>query len=377
MFMHRKRPAGRTSVLALSTLVALGSVAARPAAAQFAVTNLVSDQPGVAILTDPGLINAWGVSFNGGSPFWVSSNGVGVSNLYRVNPVTNAPSKVGLIVTIPGDGSVTGQVANPNTPAGSFNADNFLFVSEDGTVSGWRGALGTTAENLQLANPANSYKGVASGVVGGHTYLYAANFATGNVDVLKGDAGAPSLAGNFVDPTLPSGFAPFNVQRLGTKIYVTYALVGPTGDDVAGPGNGFVSAFDLNGNFLGRVGTMGDLNSPWGLALAPTSFGPIAGDLLVGNFGDGRINIFDPVADTFLGQLTNPGGSPVTIDGLWALTVGNNGNGGSSNKLYFSAGPGGESHGLFGLVQAVPEPGTYAMLAGLLLPGLALARRRR
>jgi len=240
------------------------AVALPLAATPFRVVNLVTDDQSVnaAQITDPNLINAWGISHSPTSPFWVSSNGMGLSTLYRVDPLTNATTKVGLEVAIPGAGNVTGQVFNIGAAGGNFNGDNFLFVSEDGTISGWRGALGTTAEVLQLPSPTNSYKGTAISLIGSDAYLYSANFATGKIDVLKGNAAAPDLAGSFTDPAIPNGFAPFNVQNLYGKLYVTYAKVGPTGDDEAGLGNGFVDAFDLQGNFLARVGSQGLLDSP-------------------------------------------------------------------------------------------------------------------
>lgn len=368
-------------------LVGLAAVAALlsglPATAQFPVVhqiNLVTDDQSVnpARITDPNTVNICGVSFSGGSPFWVSDNGTGVSTLYNVNPTTNNPVKQGLTVSIPGDGSVTGQVFN-SAGAAAFNGDAFLFVNEDGTVSGWRGALGTTAETIAPGSAANVYKGVAYGTIGTHSYLYAANFRTGAVDVIKGDAAAPGLSGSFTDPALPAGFAPFNVQKLGNSLYVSYALQDAAKhDDVAGAGHGFVDAFDLNGNFLARIGSAGTLDSPWGLTLAPSTFGNYSGDLLVGNFGDGRINAFSLATDSFVGQLGSENGSPVTIDGLWALTPGNGTNAGNTGQLYFSAGPMDESHGLFGVLQVVPEPGPAVFgLAALLPVGLYMRRRRR
>jgi len=359
-------------------LIALGALALLPVVARatnVSVTNLVTDDQAAnaAQTTDPELVNAWGVSYSPTGPFWVSDNGTGLSTLYRVDPTTNATSKLSLVVSIPGDGAVTGQVFN-STP--QFNGDPFLFASEDGTISGWRGALGTTAETLQAASTTNAYKGTAFADIGGNAYLYAANFATGTIDVLKGSGAAPALSGSFTDPTLPAAFAPFNVQNLGGTLFATYAVVGPTGDDVAGAGNGIVDAFDLQGNFVRRIATGAVLDSPWGLAIAPSSFGALAGDLLVGNFGDGKINAFDLSTDSLAGPLTGMDDNPIVIDGLWALIPGNGAMAGDSNSIYFTAGPNEESHGLFGVITAVPEPGT-ALLVTTGVLGLAASRRRR
>jgi uncharacterized protein (TIGR03118 family) len=235
-----------------------------------------------------------------------------------------------------------------------------------------RNGLGSLAEVLQTGSPDNVYKGTAMFTTGGHGYLASANFKAGTIDVLKGDSGAPDLTGKFLDPNLPAGYAPFNIKNLGGDLYVTYALQKSTKtDDDPGLGHGFVDKFDLQGNLIGRVASQGELNSPWGLEIAPASFGALAGDLLVGNFGDGRINVFD--GNTFVTQLQGQSG-PLTIDGLWALTVGNNGNAGSSGKLYFTAGPDGEFHGLFGLVQGVPDEGSTLLLLTIAAGGLIRMR---
>jgi uncharacterized protein (TIGR03118 family) len=306
----------------------------------------------------------------------VSSNGAGTSTLYHVDPATQATSKVSLVVTIPGAGNVTGQVFNSGG-ASQFNGNAFLFVSEDGTVSGWRGALGTTAE--ALVSVGGIYKGAALATIGGNSYLYGADFGRGSIDVFKGNAGAVNLTGSFTDPNLPSGYVPFNVQTLAGSLFVTYALrVGGSSDETAGAGFGFVDRYDLQGNLLGRVASGGVLDAPWGLAIAPSSFGALAGSLLVGNFGDGHISAYDLATDSFMGQLSGTNGQPLAIDGLWALSVGNDGGAGSSQSLYFTAGPGDESHGLFGVMRAVPETNTVAMLlAGLAMLAWRGGRRTR
>ena len=326
--------------------------------AGFAQTNLVSDIPGRAAVTDSALKNPWGISFGPTTPFWISDNGVGLSTLYN-----GAGAKQNLVVTIPGAGggtaAPTGQVFNGGT---TFNGDRFIFAGEDGVISGWRGALGTTAEILADNSAMEAiYKGVAIGDVNGSTYLYATDFHNNRIDVL-GSTGAPSLTGDFTDPNLPSGFAPFNVQNIGGELYVTYAMQDAAGeDDVAGSGNGHVDVFDLNGNLSRRLVSNGALNSPWGIAQAPAGFGDLGGDFLIGNFGDGLINVYDSTGNP-LGTLADMNGA-IHNDGLWALTFGNGGPGFSASSLYLTAGLNGEENGLFARIDSVPEPGTFALLA--------------
>ncbi len=342
----------------------------------FTQINLVTDNSAAnpAQITDSGLKNAWGMSFAPTSPFWVSANGSSSSVLYSVNPGNQATTKLGLTVTVP-DG-VTGQVFNGS--ASSFNGDPFLFVSENGAVSGWRPALGTITEPIAAASATNVYKGAAIGSIAGNDYLYGANFKTGTVDVYKGTAAAPALSGTFTDPGLPAGYAPFNVQNLNGELYVAYAQRdNATNEEVAGLGKGYVDKFSLNGDLIARVASTGTLDAPWGLAIAPSSFGSMAGDLLVGNFGDGRINIYDSDNNFApLGQVMGANNQPLAIDGLWAISPGNDTLAGSRHLLYFTAGPNSETHGLFGVLTPVPEPSTYGlMLAGLGVLGLLIRRR--
>jgi uncharacterized protein (TIGR03118 family) len=332
--------------------------------------NLVSDIPGLAAHTDPHLVNPWGISSGPTSPFWVSNNGTGTSTLYD-----SAGHPLPLVVAIPG-GVPTGQVFNGTT---AFNGDRFIFAGEDGTIAGWRGALGPTAETLATPHDGAVYKGIALASIGSNSYLYAADFHNARIDVLP-SSGAPSLAGSFTDPTLPAGYAPFNVQNLGGSLYVSYAKTqSGSNDEVAGPGNGFVDQYDLNGNLLMRIASNGVLNAPWGVALAPATFGQFGGKLLVGNFGDGTINAFDPVSGDLVGTLKDQHGNPLVIDGLWGLKFGNGGAGGKPGTLYFAAGLDDEAHGLFGSLAPVPEPATTGLAAAALLAVCVFVtwRRRR
>jgi len=335
--------------------------------------------PGLAPTLDPSLVNPWGLSSSPASPFWVSNAGSGNTTLYN-----SAGVKQALVVTIPGPtvsvpSVPTGQVFNN---AASFQLSNgtnatFLFAGATGTISGWNGGLGTSAVTVVNGFPGASYTGLAISGSGATARLYAANFGQGTVDVFDGSF--QKLGGSFVDPNLPAGYAPFNVQTLNGSVYVTYALVDPiTHKDLPGAGHGFVDVFDTNGILVRRLVSDGALDSPWGLAIAPSTFGTFANALLVGNFGDGTIHAYDVLNGGLLGTLLDTSGQPIVNDGLWALRVGNGGNGGDPNRIYFTAGIEDETAGLFGSIASVPEPGTYALVgSGLALLGLAAPRRRR
>jgi uncharacterized protein (TIGR03118 family) len=318
--------------------------------------NLVSDQPGVALLQDTNLVNAWGVSFSPTSPFWVSANGTGKATLYSVtNDASGSPqvTKRSLEVSIPGEGNPTGQVFNNTT---NFHGDIFIFVSEDGTISGWRNALGTTAEVLATRTTA-VYKGVTLTHASGAPVLLAANFSEGTVDVYDGEL---NLIGQLSDSRAPAGYAPFNVQSIEGLIFVTFAKQdADKEDDVAGPGHGLIDVLDLKRQRFHRFVTGSDaggrlraIDSPWGVALAPGRFGEHSDVLLVGNFGSGTIMAFNERGG-FEGFLESQPGEPVVIEGLWALTRGNGGSAGVPGTIYFTAGPGGEGHGLFGSLEPV------------------------
>jgi uncharacterized protein (TIGR03118 family) len=328
------------------------SMQSRSALAQNAYIqhNLVSDLPGVSDHTDTNLLNPWGISFSPTSPFWISDNHSGRSTLYNSSGTPQA-----LVVTIPPPAGGT-PPASPsgtvwNTTTGFFVVSNtssrFLFSTEDGTISAW--ASGPNAV-LKVDNSASGavYKGLAIGSNGVGTFIYATDFHNGKIDAFDTNF-SPALVGAFVDTNIPATFAPFNIQNLNGELYVTYAQPdADKHDDVPGPGHGYVDVFDTSGNLLKRLVVQGDLNSPWGVALAPMGFGPFGGALLVGNFGDGRINAFDPATGNWMGELNGTNGSPLVIPGLWALAFGNGGSGGSPQTLYFTAGPNGETDGLFG-----------------------------
>jgi uncharacterized protein (TIGR03118 family) len=348
------------------------------AIAQFAQTNLSSDISGLANFTDPNLKNPWGLSASPTSPFWGANQQSGNSTLHFGNG-SQAPNPVTpLIVTVAG--GPTGTVFNPGTGTGAFNNDNFLFSTFNGQIAGWRGALGTTAEILSLGN-GGVYTGLAAANIGPNTYAYAANFLSGTIDVFGGTAAAPPLPGNFTDPNLPAGYAPFNIQTLNGQLFVTFAQQDANKTSaVVGPGLGFVDKFNVDGTLVSRLVSNGPLDAPWGLAIAPASFGPFGGDLLVGNHGDGSIWAFDPITGLLIGQLKDAQGNPIINLGLWALMFGNAGIGFSADTLYLNAGINGGVDGLFAEIQpTTPIPAAlplFASGAGV-LGYLALRRKRK
>jgi uncharacterized protein (TIGR03118 family) len=329
--------------------------------------NLVSDIPGLAAHHDPNLVNPWGIASGPVTPLWVANEGTGTATIYNTSG-TPLP----LVVTIPG--APTGQVFNTNATA--FNGDRFLFASATGTIAGWRGPLGTTAETLvDNSGEGAVYLGLAIAQMGTNSTLYAADFARNRVDAFDGSGAAVSLAGNFDDPTIPAGFAPFNIQNVGGTLFVSYAK--QAGDEEEpGPGLGYVNKFDLDGNLLGRFASQGVLNAPWAVVEAPGNFGEFGGDILIGNFGDGTINAFDATTGDLVGTLKDSQGNPLINEGLWGLRFGNGGAGGDLGTLYFAAGIDDEEHGLFGSFTPVPEPSTYA-LGGLALLSLCVAMKQR
>src|SRR5262245_52346227 len=344
--------------LALAASIGLLLGVALPAAAR----NINADNTyGVHVLfstaSDASLVNGWGISHSGTSPWWVSNEGTNTSTLYNTTAGAT-PTKVGLTISVAG--GPTGQVNNPPTDfkvdAGTGLAQSrFIFATEDGTIKGWNGT-GTTA--IQgVATPDAIYLGLAIGSVNGANYLYAANFHTGNVDVFNGTwgDGSGSLAGTFTDPDLPDGYGPFGIQAIGNEIYVAYAKQDEDAEEeVHRAGFGYVDAFGMDGTFHARVASAGDLNAPWGIARAPAGFGKFSGDILVGNFGDGRINAFHQTADGWEphGVIKGTDHRPIWIDGLWGIGFGNGAAAGPATTLFFAAGPEDETKGEFGSITA-------------------------
>ena len=354
------RLALRAAVAAAALSVMLVAAAPLPAAPgpppsdRYAQTNLVSNQPGVAAHTDANLQNAWGLARSAGSPWWVADNGADVTTIY------NATGALQMVGGHPFQGT-------PPTPTGAVfsgisgqflvggGTSLFLFDGEDGTISAWRG--GQTAALVTVPNTTGAvYKGLAISNGAGGPLLYATDFHNGAVEVFNGSWTNVTQPGQFVDSNLKEGYAPFGIQTIGNRVFVTYAQQDETKhDDVAGEGHGFVDAYDLNGTLLGRVAQHGQLNSPWGLALAPAGFGRFAGDLLIGNFGDGQINAYEEMPNgqfEHRGTLRDTDGKKLTIDGLWSLQFAAAGSNGTPDQLFFTAGPNDEADGLFGFIKS-------------------------
>jgi uncharacterized protein (TIGR03118 family) len=354
------RRVGGCLVAALLTLACMPASAGwdRDRDGEYVQTNLLSDLPGVALLQDTNLVNAWGIGFSAASPFWISDNGSGLATVYAVTYDTNGTvqvAKLGVHAEIPGEGNPTGQLFNGTT---AFHTNVFIFASEDGTISGWRNALGTTAETLALRTNA-VYKGITMVPSANGPVLLAANFHEGTLDAWDTNL---TLVAQYSDPNAPTGYAPFNVLSLGGMVFVTFAKQDAAKhDDDPGPGHGLIDVFDPATGSFHRIATgkdaggkLREINSPWGLALSPTNFGGHADQLLVGNFGSGTIMSFD-ASMKFRGLLEGRHERPIVIDGLWGLAFGNGGRAGRPGTLYFTAGPNGEGNGLFGALDPVPE----------------------
>ncbi len=325
----------------------------------YGVINLVSDVPGAANHVDPRLVNAWGLAAGPTTPWWVADNGTNRSTLYD-----GRGAAVPLVVAV--GGAPTGAVFNGSqdfvvSRGGASGPAIFLFSTEAGTVRGWNPGVpppATSTRALVVASRSGqeaSYKGLAIASSPQGNLLYATDFHNGRIDVF--DAGFHRvLRDAFVDPGLPAGYGPFGIQALGDSIFVTYAKQdADAADEVAGAGLGFVDRFSTEGEFLGRVASRHSLNAPWGLAWAPEDFGRFSGDLLVGNFGDGRIHAYAPKAGggfEHRGVLHRPNGNVLAIDGLWAIAFGNDAAAGPSTSLFFTAGPNDEEHGLFGRIRS-------------------------
>jgi len=324
---------------------------------RYVVTNLVSDQAGQALNTDPNLVNAWGLVAGPNTPWWVSDNGTDLSTIYDASG--NIQPLVVQVASAP-----TGTVYNGSgkfvvSGSGVSGPALFLFSTEEGTILGWNRDV-SQMQAVQAADRSDVgaiYKGLAIGSMGNKQFLYATDFHNGRIDMFDGKFKLVTPDGAFQDHNIPAHYAPFGIQNIGGVLFVTYAKQDADAEDeVAGPGKGFVDAFDLSGTLIGRVASRGALNAPWGLAMAPDGFGRFGGDLLVGNFGDGSIHAFARTANGWMpdGALrTRPRHHHhriLRIDGLWGIAFGNDDAAGPSTTLYFAAGPDEESHGLFGSI---------------------------
>ena len=325
----------------------------------FAQVNLVADRPGIAAITDPHLVNPWGLSQGPTTPVWASDNGADVTTLYTGGGAGQTPSAVPLVVSVPG-GAPTGQAFNPTS---SFVLPDgqpalFVFAGEGGDLSAWNRGLSPVTSAVHVgAVKGGTLKGLA--LLPSTAYgpeILVADFAHGRIAAFDGAfqrIALPRWA--FTDRRIPRGYAPFNVALLGSRVFVTYAKQDAAKhDDVSGAGHGFVDVYSTSGRLLDRFARRGVLNSPWGLAIAPAHFGAFSGAVLVGNFGDGRIHAFDPRTGRLLGVLRDGHRRPIVIEGLWGLLPGN-GTSAGTDDVWFSAGPGDEAHGLLGVLRALPD----------------------
>jgi uncharacterized protein (TIGR03118 family) len=343
----------RNWVLIAALLLALSGLSSTALAQRYTQTNLVSDIPNLAAWTDGNLKNAWGITFGPGGPFWIADNATGLSTLYKADG-TPLP----LVVTIPpamgaqGPSAPTGIVFNGTgdfvvMKDGKMASSIFIFDGEDGTITGWNPGVNLTNAVLAVDNSQSGavYKGLALAITPHGKRLFATNFHAGVVEVYDSKF---KWIGSFTDTSVPARYAPFGIQNINGMLFVTFAEQdADKHDDLAGPGHGFVDVIDTDGHFVRRFASRGKLNSPWGVALAPATFGKFANKLLVGNFGDGRISAFDPMSGAFLGQLLDSKGMILSINGLWSITPGG-GLGSTTSDFFFTAGINDEADGLFG-----------------------------
>jgi uncharacterized protein (TIGR03118 family) len=336
-----------------------------------AQTNLVSDQAGVAAHTDPNLVNPWGIAFGPSSFFWIANNGTGTSTVYDANGAPS-PANSPIVVTIPPpSGAAAGSTAAPTgivfndtsafgVGSGGSEPSSFLFATEGGTIAGWNPTANPRRAFTTVDRSSTDaiYKGMVTAKNGNEQLLYATNFHAGTVDVFDADFNpvTTGLASNaFQDSSLPAGYAPFGIHMVEGNLFVTYAKQDANKeDDVRGAGNGFVDEYRTDGTLVRRFAPNGVLDAPWAVTLAPSDFGLFGDALLVGNFGDGKIHAFDLQNGTMMGTLMDVNGAPLVIDGLWDLVTGNGKNAGDASKLYFTAGPDDEQHGLFGSLATAP-----------------------
>jgi uncharacterized protein (TIGR03118 family) len=346
-------------VLALALVAAL-QAAAGPPGGDYTVTSLASNIPGAAPVNDPDLVNGWGLTRSPTSPWWVADNGpdpsTSKSTLYN-----QAGAKQALTVNVLGGptGAVFAGVAGNFLIASTANATlapaNFIFATEAGDIRAWRGGSTTALVAPTTGIAAGAvFKGLAiAQPTPGQPLIYATDFHNAQVDVFNGAWTNVTPPGAFVDPNVQDGYAPFGIQTIGSNIFVTYGKQDADAhDEVDGQSLGFVDEYDMQGNLVARVAQRGQLSAPWGLAMAPASFGRYAGDLLVGNFGDGQINAYANGNGGWhhAGTLRSTDGGKLAIDGLWALEFGNAGSNGDPNTLFFTAGPNDESDGIFGTI---------------------------